>query len=258
MTRSFCSCHASSKAARQRGQTLGCPVSRLPELGDLGLGLPASVLCLRRCARLEPLDRGIPVVQLRLDRVRERRRVVGHLRGQAVLGDRDVDLEVPELSRRPPRPSRGRLPGPMLPPRAACRACPGDALASRDAPLSARASSSSMCRRISAHVSSIVFVATRASCRRRMYSTTSSLSRAAANALPPATPSLPLCGGRAMRRYGVRAVSASVDMAALSPGRPRSSRPARAAVPGSSASARNRLSRASCGRCLSDHSSALR
>ena len=72
------------------------------------------------------------------------------------------------------------------------------------------------------------------------------------------TPSLPLAEWRAMRRYGVRAVSAPVDTAALPPGCPRSSRPARAAVPGSSASARNRLSRASCGRCLSDHSSALR
>ena len=156
VTRFFCVFPCVVRGRVQRGQTLGCPVARLPECGDRGLGLLASLLRLRRCAHLEPLDRGIPVVQLRLDRLRERRRVVGQLRGQAVLGDRDVDLELPELARRPPRPSRGRPPRLTLPPPAACRTCAGDALASQPRLLSsAWPRSSSMCRRISASMSSV-------------------------------------------------------------------------------------------------------
>src|SRR6266496_1266736 len=87
-----------SRGSTDLGKVFGNCVPVPPELPDPGLGLLARApgSGSRRGPHLQPLEVGIPIVELRLDGAHERPGVASELCGEQVLGDIELDLQLPD------------------------------------------------------------------------------------------------------------------------------------------------------------------
>ena len=97
VTRWRCSCQASSVRSRACSRCSSTAMRVRADLGDGRLGLRSRVPCLRRDARLQPLEVGVPGVELCLDGDDERRPIAGDVRTERMLGNVDPRPQPLEL-----------------------------------------------------------------------------------------------------------------------------------------------------------------